>query len=501
MHRQTAYDTLVQQLQRNAHLAAALRLLEWDQETYMPNGVADNRAEQIGVLTSILHDLQTAPTFLGLVDELAADLSSLSPAQVVNVRETKWRLDRVRALPPALVHERATLHAQARSVWIAARRDDDFQALAPYLTRIVQLERMVAASIDRAKPAYDVLLEEYEPGIDTATIAAIFDELRQGLQPLVDRLQARLDARPLPASGLKGTFPIDQQLRFNQIVARELGFDFERGRLDAAAHPFSTSIGTDVRITTRYDEADLRYSLFSTIHETGHALYEQGLDPAHLGTPLGESCSLGVHESQSRLWENIVARSAAFWQHLLPIAQRHLPALAERSLDEVLLAANEAGPSLIRTESDELTYNLHIILRFELERALIDDTLAVTDLPTAWAERMQKFLGVVPSNDRGGCLQDVHWASGAIGYFPTYALGNIYAAQIFQAASLAIGNLDDALARGDFAVLLAWLRDHVHRLGQTYRAPELVKHATGRPATHTDLLRHLARKLEYLEAT
>lgn len=496
-----AYAELFQQLQSNAHLAGALRLLEWDQETYMPEGVAENRAQQIGVLTSILHDRQTAPAYLALVDELAANQSALTAEQAVDVRETKWRLDRVRALPASLVHERATLHAQARSQWIVARRDDNFALLAPYLERIVALERAVAAAIAPDKPAYDVLLEEYEPGIDTATIEGIFRDLRDGLLPLIQRLQARLASRPLNAVGLKGRFPTDQQFRFNQQVARQLGFDVTRGRLDTAAHPFSTSIGTDVRITTRYDEGDLRYSLFSTIHETGHALYEQGLDPQLLGTPRGESCSLGVHESQSRLWENIVARSSAYWRYLLPIAQQHFPDLAGRSLADVLLAANEAGPSLIRTESDEVTYNLHIILRFELERALIDGSLHVADLPTAWRANMHRLLGVVPENDREGCLQDVHWSCGSIGYFPTYSLGNIYAAQLYQAAKAAIGDIDETIAVGDFAPLLAWLRQHVHQAGQTYRAPELIRRATGKDASHVDLLQHLARKLDYLEST
>lgn len=500
MQAATPYAQFVKSLQTNAHLAAALRLLEWDQETYMPSGVAENRAEQIGVLTSVLHERQTAPEFLARVDELAADPSALSAEEQVDVRETKWRLDRVRALAPALVHERATLHAQARSVWITARRDNDFNALAPYLARIVEVERMVAQSIDSSRPVYDVLLEEYEPGANTAAIRTIFDELRRGLQPLVDRLKTRLQARPLAVSGLKGHFPTDQQLRFNQLVAKQLGFDFDRGRLDVAAHPFSTSIGNDNRITMRYDEADLRYSLFSTIHETGHALYEQGLDPARLGTPRGESCSLGVHESQSRLWENIVARSPAFWRYLLPVAQQHLPALAGRSLDAVVLSANEAGPSLIRTESDEITYNLHIILRFELELGLIDGSIAIADLPEAWRERMRSFLGVVPKTDREGCLQDVHWASGAIGYFPTYALGNIYAAQLFQAARADLGDMDAAITNGDFAPLLGWLRERIHRQGQTHRGPELVLRATGKPPHHADLLQHLSNKLEYIEA-
>jgi len=500
MNVENRYRSMVATLRSNAQLAAALRLLEWDQETYMPAGASDGRAEQIGILSSVLHERQTAPAFLALVDELAELVDSLSPEQAADVRESKWRLDRVRALPGSLVQERATLHAQARSAWIVARQEDDFAALVPYLRQIVAVERQVARAIDSGRPAYDVLLEEYEPGASTAEIAVVFEDLTAGLRPLIERLQARLRARPLDVSALRGSFPIDAQRSFNRKVAEHLGFDLRRGRLDEAAHPFSTSIGNDQRITTRYAEGDLRYALFSTIHEIGHALYEQGLDPARLGTPCGESCSLGIHESQSRLWENIVGRSAAFWRFLWPLAQKHFPSLEGRRLEQVVVAVNEAGPSLIRTESDELTYNLHIILRFNLERALIEDTLAVQDLPEAWRAQMQEMLGVVPGNDRDGVLQDVHWPSGAIGYFPTYALGNIYAAQIYEAAQREHGDLDAALAAGDFVPLLDWLRTRIHRHGQRYRAPELVRRATGTSATSAPLLAHLQRKLEYLES-
>lgn len=493
------YRSLVDTLHHNAQLTGALRLLEWDQETFMPQGCGDGRAEQIGVLSSVLHERQTAPSFLALVDELAADIDVLDPDHAADVRESKWRLDRIRTLPGALVQERATLHAQARSTWITARQDDDFATLAPYLERIVAIEKQVAQAIDARRPAYDVLLEEYEPGATTAEISSVFDELRAGLQPLIERLQARLDARPLDVGALQGSFAIETQRRFNLQVATQLGFDLQRGRLDEAAHPFSTSIGNDQRITTRYAERDLRYALFSTIHETGHALYEQGLDPARLGTPCGDSCSLGIHESQSRLWENIVGRSPAFWRFFLPIAAQYFPDLAERRLEQVVVAVNEAGPSLIRTESDELTYNLHIILRFELERALIDGSLAVADLPDAWRIQMKNLLGVVPDNDREGVLQDVHWASGAIGYFPTYALGNIYAAQIYSAAVQEQGDLDASFEQGDFAPLLEWLRTKIHRHGQLYRAPELIRQATGTSATSAPLLAHLRRKLELLE--
>ena len=491
-----AYARLVVMLREQADMAAALRLLEWDQETFMPAGVLESRARQIGLLASLLHERQTAPAFLDLVDDLASRLPQLDDGPRVDVRETKWHLERTRRLDTALVRERSALHAEAHGVWIGARRDNDFPALAPFLERIVDIERRVASAIDPSRDPYDVLLEGFEPGMSVALIEPLFSELRDGLLPLV----ARLATRAAPASALRGDFPIEAQRRFSRTVSERLGFDFNKGRLDEAAHPFSTSIGDDVRLTTRYDPSDLRYALYSTIHETGHGLYEQGLDAGARGTPRGESCSLGVHESQSRLWENQVGRSEGFWKYLLPLAQQVFPSLADTSLTAVLLGVNEARPSLIRTESDEITYNLHIILRFELERALIDGSLRVRDLPAAWHAKMRHYLGVVPDTDRDGVLQDVHWAGGSIGYFPTYTLGNIYAAQLARAAESALGPLDALLAAGEFAALLGWLRQHVHRFGQTYRAPELIRRATGQPTSPQPLLEHLQRKLTFVES-
>jgi carboxypeptidase Taq len=493
------YDRLVTRLRHHADLGAALRLLEWDQETFMPAGVIESRSRQIGTLAALVHEHETAPDFLAIVDELADRLSELEPDQAVDVRETKWRIDRVRALDTALVRERSELHAQARAAWITARQHDDFPALAPLLQRVVVLERRVAAAIDARRDPYDVLLEEYEPGMTTQALGTIFAELRDGLLPLVDRLRARR-AEPTAVAALCGHFPTDAQRRFNRVVAEKLGFDFTRGRLDEAVHPFTTSIGEDVRLTTRYDEGDLRYALYSTIHETGHGLYEQGLPADAWGTPRGLACSLGVHESQSRLWENSVGRSAAFWQYWLPIAREFFPALAATALAAVLRAVNDARPSLIRTEADEITYNLHIILRFELERDLIHGALEVSHLPEAWRHKMQHYLGVVPHDDRDGVLQDVHWPSGALGYFPTYTLGNVYAAQLLGAAARDLGAVDELLRAGEFATLLGWLRARVHRPGQTYRAPELIIAATGEPPSSRALLDHLRGRVDFLDS-
>ncbi|MFN8625528.1 MAG: carboxypeptidase M32 [Candidatus Binatia bacterium] len=498
-HVDRMYGRLVAALRAQTDLSDTLQLLEWDQETVMPAGAVERRARQIGTLAAVLHERRTDPAFLALVDELAAAGDELETQQAADVRETKWRLDRARCLDPELVRERSTLHAQARAVWVSARRDNDFSALAPWLRRVFDTERRMAAAIDPRRPAYDVLLEEFEPGMSAETLDRLFRELHAGLQPLVERLQRTAERRHRRAGALCGVFPVDAQRGFNRLVAGRLGFVFDKGRLDEAAHPFTATVGDDVRIATRYAADDLRYGLYATIHETGHALYEQGLDPVAWGTPSGSACSFGIHESQSRLWENQVGRSEAFWKHLLPAAREAFPALAGRSLDAVLFAVNDAGPSLIRTEADEITYNLHIILRFELERSLIDGTLEVAALPRVWRERMRRYLGIEPESDRDGVLQDVHWSGGAIGYFPSYALGNVYAAQLFKAAQAEIGPLDDAVTAGEFAVLLGWLRQRVHRFGQTYRPVELIARATGGAPTVRPLLEHLASRVAFLE--
>jgi carboxypeptidase Taq len=336
--------------------------------------------------------------------------------------------------------------------------------------------------------------------MSVAELEPLFAQVRDGLLPLVQRLRARLASRPLPTTVLCGDFPVDAQRQFNRVVAEKIGFDFDIGRIDEAAHPFTMTIGDDVRLTTRYDTRDLRYALFSTLHEAGHGLYEQGLDRRAWGLPRGQSCSLGVHESQSRLWENRVGRAPGFWRHVLPTARTFFPSLSDASLEAILIAVNSARPSLIRTEADEITYNLHIIVRFELERALVEGSIRVADLPHLWRERMGAYLGVVPETDREGVLQDVHWASGAIGYFPTYTLGNLYAAQIAGAAEAALGPLDALLAAGDFGVLLAWLRSHIHRQGQCWRAPLLIEHATGQPPSPQPLIEYLASKVAFLES-
>jgi len=492
-----AYERMAAHLRRCADLSAGLRLLEWDQETYMPPGAANSRARQIGALSAIVHEQQTNAEFLDLVDELATMTLDEGPA--ADVRETQWQLRRERALDTELVRERAEMRAQARSAWIVARADNDFAALAPHLDSLVAMERRIAQTIDASRDPYEVLLEGYEPGLSLTALESIFAAFGKGLQPLVERIESCRAGRPYPHSPLRGDFDPRLQHGFNREVVARIGFDFDCGRIDESAHPFSTSIGNDVRLTTRYDQHDLGYALYSSLHEAGHGLYEQGLDPQLLGLPRGSACSLGVHESQSRLWENLVGRSAAFCAYLLPHARAVFPSLESVALDALLLEANRIEPSLIRTEADELTYNLHILVRFDLERALISGNLAVADLPGAWKEQMQRRLGIAPLDDRQGVLQDVHWSAGEFGYFPTYTLGNIYAAQLFEAARRDLGDIDAAIHAGEFAPLLAWLRHAVHQHGQRYRAAELIERASGEAATPAALLRHLEAKVAWVE--
>ncbi|MCX8072683.1 MAG: carboxypeptidase M32 [Candidatus Binatia bacterium] len=496
LHPKEAYSQLVTLLRELARLEESLKLLEWDQATYMPSGAEEERAEQMAALAEIIHEKRTDPRFLELVDELATRTHDLEPGESVDVRETKWRLDRLRKVPRELQAARANAQARARAAWGKAKEQSRFEILAPHLAEVLKLEREYAQVLSNEAP-YQALLEEYEPGVSEHLLQRLFEELRQPLLRLaaaLAELQKRKRRRP---SVLRGSFPIPAQRMFNRFIAEQLGFDFRRGRMDESAHPFSISIGRDYRITTRYDEGDLRVGLFSTLHELGHALYEQGLDPQAHGLPRGSACSLGVHESQSRLWENFVGRSEAFWRFLLPHGSRLVPGLKGATLDAVLVDVNEAGPTPVRTEADELTYNLHVLLRWELERALIAGELEVNDLPGAWNQGMKNLLGIVPSSDREGVLQDIHWPSGAFGYFPTYTLGNIYAAQIMEAAEERVGPLSPQIERGVFSALKEWLQHEIYCRGQEFHSPELVEQVTGQPPTVQPLLKHLHHRFSW----
>jgi carboxypeptidase Taq len=363
------------------------------------------------------------------------------------------------------------------------------------LEKTIELKRQQAEALGYPQCPYDALLDEYEPEALTADLRPVLEGLREELVPLVAKIQA---SRRRPNTALlHRNFPVEVQDRFGREAAAKIGFDFTRGRLDVTTHPFCTTLGPhDCRITTRYDDTFFNSAFFGILHEAGHGLYEQGLLTEDYGLPSGEAISLGIHESQSRLWENLVGRSRAFWTFYYPLAQQQFPAaLGDVALDDFYFAINDVRPSLVRVEADEATYNLHILIRFELERALLDGELEAAELPGAWNEKYQQYLGITPPNDREGVLQDVHWSAGLIGYFPTYSLGNLYAAQFFAQARKELGNLDETFGRGDFRPLLDWLRQNIHRHGQRWTASELVERVTGRPLSAKPLVEYLQAKL------
>jgi carboxypeptidase Taq len=495
MRSRDAYQELIRHVREESLLDSCAALLAWDEDTYMPPGGAEHRGRQLALLAGLCHERATDPRLGDLLGELeGSDLvrDPLSP-EAVNVREVRRLYMRSIRLPRSLVEELAHTTALAQQEWAAARRAADFGRFRPWLERVVRLKVREAESL-AAGDLYDALLEEYEPGARQRDLAHLFAALRRELVPL---LHALAGARRRPdVSILRRDFPVGRQRRFAQAVAAALGFDVRRGRLDSTTHPFFVTVGAgDCRITTRYRRDDFCEGFFATLHETGHALYEQGLPEEHHGTPMGEAVSLGLHESQSRLWENVVGRSRAFWTHFYPRARRAFPAaLGDVSLDDFHFAVNAVGPSLVRIGADEVTYNLHILIRFELEQALLSGELPPADLPAAWAEAYRRHLGVTPGDDAEGCLQDGHWAAGQIGYFPTYTLGNLIAAQLFARVAAELGDLDGAFARGDFAGLLGWLRDRVYSQGGRYPAPRLLEHVTGSPLDHRPLVRSLWQK-------
>ncbi len=496
MNARDAYDDLVQRSRERGLLGSCLSLLGWDEQTYMPRDGAEHRGKMTALLAGLHHERGTAPSIadrLAAIEgsELVADPESV---EAVNLREWRRAYDRATKLPRSLVEALAEAATLGQQAWSEARRARDFARFRPTMEHVVHLKRQEAACLGTGPGDYDALLDDYEPGAKAADLAVLFGALRAELVPLIRDI-AGASRRP-DASVLDRDYPIDRQRVLCETVAAAVGYDFRRGRLDVAEHPFCTDMGPgDCRITTRYDARDATDGFFSVLHEVGHGLYEQGLDASHHGTPMGESVSLGVHESQSRLWENAVGRSRWFWEWAYPLTRRVFhDALADTALDTFHFAINRVEPSLIRVQADEVTYNLHIIVRFELEHALLGGDLPVGDLPGAWTEKYQETLGVTPANDAEGCLQDIHWSAGLFGYFPTYTLGNVFAAQLFDAAQLAMPDLPRALARGEFEGLLGWLRTNVHHQGKRYRSADLIRHVTGGAPDHRPLVAMLRSK-------
>jgi len=491
-----AYAELLQLTRNEAVLSSCVDLLQWDEEVCMPRGGGEHRADQMALVAGLVHDRGTDPRYDELLSTVEASslMSDAESAEAVNVRELRRDYERERRIPRRLVEESARVTALASQAWAEARRRDDFKSFAPWLDQVFALAREEADAVGYAGTRYDALLDDYEPGLTTDRLSTLFARLEADLVPLASAL--REIPAPAPMHVLAREFPLDRQRLFAEGVAAALGFDLERGRLDLGNHPFCTSIGPgDIRIALRYFPRNFARGFFALLHETGHALYDQGIDAAHYGAPMGEAGSLGLHESQSRLWENLVGRSHGFWQHFYPQLRRTFhEALHDVSVETFRLVINRVAPGLIRVQADEVTYDLHIMIRVELEQRLLAEGLRAIDLPGAWAELYRSRLGVAPKNDRTGCLQDGHWSEGLIGYFPTYTLGNMYAAQLFAAAERAVGPLDDAFAAGDFRTLRSWLGEHVHRHGRRYAAEALIERATGSAPDPSALIESLRRR-------
>jgi carboxypeptidase Taq len=485
-------------LAREAALVESIEAcLGWDERTYMPLAAGEYRAEQMTFLSGLMHKKRTSPRLGELLAELSASdlMKDRHSDAATTIRELKRQYDKRVKLPQSLVEELTRASVLGQQAWVKARQDNDFAALAPHAEKLFHLKRQQAECLGYDDNAYDALLDDFEPDAKTADVARVLAELRSQLVPLVQAVMQ--SGRTAPVEILQREYPAAVQESFGKAAAAAIGFDFTRGRLDVTHHPFCSGMGPhDCRITTRYDERFFGSAFFGMLHEAGHGIYDQGLRPEQFGLPPGNYVSLGIHESQSRMWENLVGRSRPFWQHFFPQLQAAFPAaVGDVKPDDFFWAINHVTPSLIRVEADEATYNLHIIIRFELEQALLNQELAIGDLSAAWREKYQQYLGIEPTTDADGCLQDIHWSAALIGYFPTYSLGNLYAAQFFEQADRDLGGLAAEFARGDFAPLKTWLNEKIHHRGQCYTAAELVELVTGKPLSPAPLIRHLRDKL------
>lgn len=501
MDTNAAYQELIEATRQVSMLGSISAVLDWDEQTHLPPQGVEFRANQSSFLAGLAHQRLTSPAIgdrLAALEESPATRDPHSDA-AVNILHIRRDYDRARKLPAALVEEMARTTVLAQQAWAQARQKSDFPAFAPWLDRVMALKRQEAACIGSASGSpYDALLDKYEPGATSAQIADVFESLRQPLVTLIGKI-ARAP-RQAPIEVLERSFPVDRQEAFAREAAAAIGFDFTAGRLDTSVHPFCSGIAPgDTRMTTRYDDHYFGDAFFGVLHETGHGMYEQGLPREHFGTPRGRAVSLGIHESQSRLWENLVGRSRPFWTFFLPkLRVAFGESLAGVNDDDWYFAINDVRPSFIRVEADEATYNLHILLRFEMEQAILAGSISAADVPALWNQKMQTYLGITPPDDARGCLQDVHWSAGLVGYFPTYTLGNLYAAQFMRKARQDLADLESHFSRGDFTPLLDWLRKHVHQHGQKYSGAELVRNATGQDLTAEPLLQHLAAKASEL---
>jgi len=473
-------------------LNRAAAVLSWDQNTYMPRGGAEARGNQMGTLGKIAHHTFTDEKVGKLLDELK-DAFPPESDEAAMIRVTRRDYDKATCVPPEFVVEQAQVTTAAHEGWMVARQKSDFSIFEPHLAKVLDLTKRYISFFPKADHPYDTLLDDYEPGMKTAEVQGIFAELRK---KQVRLLQAISEKKQVEDSFLHKKYPEAKQKIFGEKVITAFGFDANVNRQDKAPHPFCTSFSiNDVRITTRYNEKFLNTAIFGSMHETGHALYDGGFHPSMERTPLANGASLGVHESQSRMWENLVGRSFAFWEHFYPELQKTFPTqLGEVKLRDFYKGINKVEPSLIRVEADEATYNMHIMLRLEIEIAMVEGAVALKDLPALWNTKMKEYLGVTPPNDAQGVLQDIHWSFGGIGYFSTYSLGNLISAQLWEKINSEITDLPDQIRKGKFDALLGWLRSNIHVHGRKYEPQDLVKKVTGSKIDPAPYLRYLETK-------
>lgn len=486
------YEVYKETAQKAADLGNAAAVLGWDQETYMPQKGFEFRGRQLATLASMAHELTTSADYGNILHALSTG-NELDDTEKQNIRLSVEDYEKNKKLPPAFVEQLTRQTSASYNAWLKARKENNYGIYAPELEKMIALQKQMADTLGYEGHPYDALLNEYERGATVAMLDPVFAEVKEKLPPLLDKIK---QAPQVDDSFFYRHYPKQQQWDFSLHVLHKMGYDFDAGRQDISEHPFTTSFApTDVRVTTRVDEHNFASLLWSSIHEGGHALYEQGLPHDQYGLPLGAAASLAVHESQSRLWENCIGRSLGAWKYFYPVLQQSFKEqLADVSLDAFYKGMNKVEPSLVRTEADEVTYHFHVLIRYEIEKELISGTLSPKDLRDAWNSAYQKYLGVMPPDDKQGVLQDVHWSHGSFGYFPTYSLGSFYAAQYFAQAKKDIPGLQQQIEQGDFALLLQWLRTNIHQYGRRYKADELCKKVTGEGLNFSVFMQYATEK-------
>jgi carboxypeptidase Taq len=496
----THYQTLLQKVHEISDLGKAQAVLGWDREVNMPKAGTAERVAQMTTLSRLTHTMFTSDEMGELIERAAAEIdgADYDSNEASLIRHLRRSYADSRKLPTEFVARVSEVSGQAREAWVQARAENDFPTFQPWLEQIVELCQEMAELYGYEDEKYDALLDKYEPDMKTADVRAVFNAVKDELAALSQAIAERETA--VDDSLLHQEYPIDKQKEFAHYIAKAVGYDFERGHLGTVIHPFATSFSrNDARITTRWYPDFINPSLFGTLHESGHAMYEQGTHPDLSRTPLARGTSLGIHESQSRMIENLVGRNRGFWQAHFPKLQSLFPdQLGQHTAEDFYRGINKVQPSFIRVEADELTYNLHIILRFELEQAMLNGELAVADLPTAWNDKMEKLLGIVPPTNSEGCLQDVHWSRPGFGYFPTYALGNLYAAQFWHTVVSQHPEIIDELNEGRTDTLLGWLGENIHQHGRKFTPTELVERVTGRPLSHQPFVSYVTAKFTEL---